>query len=501
MELLKLKYKHIGINSQDKRIVYLKLKSEARVKAGLEVLKKVSLTCKNKTIIGTVHLLSNGFISENEIGLSDFAQNQLEADEGDEITVELAKMPNMSLNAIRSKMYGGKFTQEELNQIISDTNQGLLSNVHLAAFISSSAGNNLDVYEITALTKAMVNIGDRLQWDSDIVVDKHCIGGILGNRTTPIVVPIVAAAGLKIPKTSSRAITSPAGTADTLEAMTNIELDLEQLRNVVEKENACLAWGGSMKLSPADDILIKIERLLNVDSKGQMIASVLSKKVAAGSTHVLIDIPVGLTAKIKSMDFAEKLKSEFEFVSSEIGLKSKVIISDGRKPIGRGIGPALEAKDVLKVLKNEEDAPIDLRKKSIKIAAEIFKMALNISQKEAIQKAQEILDSGKAYDKFIAICTAQGAVKKLPTAKYTYEFKPVRTGKIIGIDNSKLSNLAKLVGAPENHAAGLELVRNDGDEIISGDTVIILHSDSEKLLNMGIDYLFNNKDLLKIAEI
>lgn len=138
--------------------------------------------------------------------------------------------------------------------------------------------------EITALTDAMVKAGSRIDWGLDQVIDKHCVGGLPGNRTTPIVVSILTACGLTVPKTSSRAITSPAGTADTMETLTDVSLSLEQMRQVVRNEGGCLAWGGSVRLSPADDLLIQVERALDIDSEGQLIASVLSKKLAAGAT-------------------------------------------------------------------------------------------------------------------------------------------------------------------------------------------------------------------------
>lgn len=169
----------------------------------------------------------------------------------------------------------------------------------------------------------------------------HCVGGLPGNRTTLIVVPIVAAFGLMIPKTSSRAITSPAGTADTMEVLAPVNLDIKKMKKVVEREYGCIVWGGAMSLSPADDILIHIERAIDLDSEGQLVASVLSKKIAAGSTHLVIDIPIGATAKIRSLKTAIKLKKLFDNICLKYNLTIKTIFSHGEQPVGRGIGPAL----------------------------------------------------------------------------------------------------------------------------------------------------------------
>ena len=214
----------------------------------------------------------------------------------------------------------------------------------------------------------MVETGERLRWPAGIIVDKHCVGGLPGNRTTPIIVAIVASLGLTMPKTSSRAITSPAGTADTMETMAPVDLDTAAIRQVVEREGGCVVWGGAIKLSPADDILIRVERALDLDSEGQLIASVLSKKIAAGSTHVVIDLPVGPTAKVRSAKTAKALSRDIVGVAETFGLQVKVVTTDGLQPVGRGIGPALEARDVLSVLRCEPDAPQDLRQRAIALA-------------------------------------------------------------------------------------------------------------------------------------
>ena len=276
--------------------------------------------------------------------------------------------PIDSLSHVRAKIYNQKLVYTAFEEIITDIVEGDYSNIHLSAFITACAGNRLDVNEISDLTKAMIASGKQLDWNKKIVVDKHCIGGLPGNRTTPIVVAIVAAYGLTMPKTSSRAITSPAGTADTMEVLTNVTLSLEEIKAVVEKEGGCFVWGGTAQLSPADDMLIKIEKALDIDSEGQLIASVLSKKAAAGSTHVVIDIPVGETAKVRTNDAAMKLKEHLEVVGKAVGLDTRVVITDGTQPVGRGIGPALEAMDLLSVLKNEVDAPKDLRERAVLLA-------------------------------------------------------------------------------------------------------------------------------------
>ena len=287
-----LKLVYLGIDTQKENVVFMRKDCHICKSEGFEAHNRILITANNNSIIATLFIITDGIIKNGTAGLSDSAFKDLNAKEGDELSFSHVQ-PVKSMRSIRSKMYGKELNDNELQNIIDDIVKGQYSNIEVAAFITACAGDNLTIHEIIGLTKAMVDSGKKLSWNKPIIVDKHCVGGLPGNRTTPIVVAIIAQYGLTIPKTSSRAITSPAGTADTLETITEVNLDINQIKKVVEKENGCFVWGGSIKLSPADDILIRIERALDIDSEGQMIASVLSKKIAAGSTHVVIDIPIG----------------------------------------------------------------------------------------------------------------------------------------------------------------------------------------------------------------
>ena len=287
---------------------------------------------------------------------------------------------------------------------------GNYADIHISAFLTACGSDNLNQEEVTYLTKSMVKIGDTIDWGKNFIVDKHCVGGLPGNRTTLIVVPIIAAYGLVMPKTSSRAITSPAGTADTMEVLAPVDLTLAQMRQVVERENGCIAWGGSVNLSPADDVLIRIERVLDFDGEGQLVASILSKKIAAGSTHILIDLPIGPTAKIRNDAEGDSLAKLLKRVGHELGVTVDAVFSDGLQPVGRGIGPMLEAYDILQVLQGDAKAPMDLRERALTLAAKIIEFQPNIQAGMGRAMAEEILTSGKAWAKFCAICDAQGGM-------------------------------------------------------------------------------------------
>jgi len=372
---------------------------------------------------------------------------------------------------------------------VRDITAGRYADIQLSAFITACTGNRLDLAETAALTRAMIDTGERLVWEREQVVDKHCVGGLPGNRTTLIVVPIVAAFGLTMPKTSSRAITSPAGTADVMETLANVELDVSGMRRVVEREGGCIVWGGSVRLSPADDIIIRVERPLNLDSEGQLVASVLSKKAAAGSSHVVIDIPVGETAKIRSRETAQSLSHRLVEIGRIVGLTVRTMVTDGAQPVGRGIGPALEARDVLAVLRREAGAPTDLRERALRLAGAVLEFAPEVAAGEGTRLARDILDDGRAWKKFEAICTAQGGLRDPPVAAHTHVVTATQCGRVTTIDNRRLARVAKLAGAPRAPAAGLELHVPLGAKVESGMPLFTVHAEAPGELAYALDYI------------
>src|SRR5690606_16258717 len=332
------------------------------------------------------------------LGLSEQAFTDLDLAEDTQVLVNHAEPPH-SMEYVREKLAGNRLSQERFTEIIADIAGNRYSKIEIAAFIVAVSEAGLDREEIFYLTRAMVASGHQLDWREHPVVDKHCIGGIPGNRTSMLVVPIVAAFGLLCPKTSSRAITSPAGTADTMEVLAEVDLPMARLDQIVREQRGCLAWGGTANLAPADDILISVERPLAIDSMAQMVASILSKKSACGSTHLLIDIPCGPRAKVRTMTEAMQLRKLFEYVGDRIGLITEVVITDGRQPVGRGIGPVLECRDVMAVLENSPEAPHDLREKALQLAGRMIEFDADVRGGRGYAIARDILDSGRALAK------------------------------------------------------------------------------------------------------
>jgi thymidine phosphorylase len=347
----------------------------------------------------------------------------------------------------------------------------------------------------------MLDAGERLQWDRGPIMDKHCIGGLPGNRTTLLVVPIVAAAGLLIPKTSSRAITSPAGTADAMETLAPVNLNTAAMRRVVRHWGGCIVWGGSVALSPVDDLVIRVERPLDLDSTGQLIASVLSKKAAAGATRVLIDIPVGPTAKVRSSDAADALGLRLRAVGATLGMEVVTVVTDGSQPIGRGVGPALEAMDALAVLRRAPGAPADLRDRALLLAGTLLELGGAAAPGEGVARAAALVDSGDALARLEAICEAQGGMREPIAGSFTAELPAQRAGRLTTIDNRRLARLGKLAGAPRAPGAGLLLHARPGTRLAHGEPLCTLYAESPGELAYALAYAADNPDIFTTEEL
>ena len=495
-----LKLRRLGINTYKEAVIYMREDCHVCRAEGFEVQARVKVALNGGDLIATLNMVTSDILKQGEACLSEYALHMLGAREGDKIQVSHPS-PVHSLSHMRSKIYGNTLEADQLQAIVDDIVAGRYSDIHVSSFLTACAGGRLNEQEIIHLTRAMVDSGDRLDWGQELIVDKHCVGGLPGNRTPPIVVAIVAAHGLTMPKTSSRAITSPAGTADTMEVLTNVDLDVAAMRKVVEKENGCVVWGGSVSLSPADDLLIRVEKALDLDSEGQLVASVLSKKIAAGSSHVLIDMPVGPTAKIRSMEMAEELSRFLEQTGSAMGIGVRVHTSDGSQPVGRGIGPALEARDLVSVLKGDKDAPQDLRERALDLAGHILEFSPDVKNGQGRKLAAELLDNGQAWSKFQAICETQGGMNDIPTAEYTYVIEAGKAGEITAIDNRRIARVAKLAGAPADKVAGVDLHTPVGVKVERGQPLFTVHANAPGELDYALSYLEEQSDIIDIKGV
>jgi thymidine phosphorylase len=479
---MKLKFRPIYLES-GRPIAFLSVKFAKKHNFTEE--SRIEVSHAGKKLILPINLV-RGILDEEEISFSEEAVDYLKPKRGSKIELQVALEPR-STQFILKKLNSGVLSRNEIYEIISDITNNALNEAEIAYFVSAVYHNGMSSKETVYLTDAMARTGRVLKWPkSKIVADKHSIGGIPGNRTTPLVVAICAAAGLTIPKTSSRSITTAAATADVLEVVTNIELSPEKLQKVVNKTSACLAWGGSLGLAPADDKLIRVERMLNLDPTSQLIASILSKKLAVGSTHVLIDIPYGDGAKV-SLTQGKSLSSLFKNIARPLGLKLKVVLTPGSQPIGNSVGPVLEMIDVYKILNQEKDRPIDLEEKAIFLSGELLE--LTGKSKNGPTLARQILKSKSALKKFEEIINAQG---KKPfsnkKAKFSKKILASTSGKISKIKNKPLNVLGRALGCPTSPTSGFIIHKHLKNNVKKSEPLITLYAETKRELAEGIAY-------------
>lgn len=490
--------RRLGLLTHDEAVAFIRSDSDVSKSEGLSSHGRLKLQCNGATVYASLYQVTSDLIGHDEIGLSEYAWRKLGLTRPQPVIVSSAP-PLQSMTHVRAKMFGAELGTESAAEIVRDIVAGRFSDIQLSSFVAACASPVLTAAETIAVTKAMVETGTRLVWPGGNIYDKHCIGGLPGNRTTPIVVSIVTCFGLKMPKTSSRAITSPAGTADTMETLTNVALDVTAMRRVVETTGGCFVWGDSVGFSPADTSVIRIERALNLDVDGLLVASVLSKKIAAGATHVVIDIPVGPTAKMRNQAAAARLADLFRRVAAAFDIEVRTVITDGRQPVGRGIGPALEAQDVLAVLDTQPDGLSDLADRSCVLAGTLLEMAGLCTEGAGAVLARTALQDGRARRKFDEICDAQGGARTPPQAEFSRPIRAVRSGKVTSVDNRMIARIAKLAGAPEDMSAGVRLAVRLGDRVRQGDVLFTLVSGTLGKIAYAMDYVSTNPVVVEIS--
>ena len=450
---------------------------------------------KNPRILSTVVDTVKGIVNEKEIAVSSELKEILQIKNKEKIEVNLSTPPK-SMKFIKDKLDGHVISEKKIRQIIKDVVNNSLSESEIALFISAVYEHGMNMREIISLTKAIRDSGKQLKLNHKrVLVDKHSVGGIPGNRTTPIVVSICAAAGLTIPKSSSRAITSAAGTADVIEAIAEVDFTIKEMKKIVERTNGCMIWGGSLGFVTADDKMIKVEKMLKIDPEPQLLASIMSKKLAVGSKYIIIDIPYGIGAKVNKQQ-ALALKRKFEYLGRYFKRKIKCVITDGNQPIGNGIGPILELLDVIRVLDPKEVGPRDLEEKSVFLAGHLLEMTKKAKKGHGKIMAQEILDSGRAMNKFNEIIKAQkGNLKNISPGKYWKNLESTKSGKISKIKNKEINSLARIAGCPLDKKAGLYLYFHVGDKVKKTEKILTIYAESSMRLKEAIKHYEKTKPI------
>ncbi|MFA5134289.1 MAG: AMP phosphorylase [Patescibacteria group bacterium] len=399
-----------------------------------------------------------------------------------------------SIEAIRKKLLGGELSYDEMHSIIDDIVHHKLSKVETTYFVASSFIKPFTNEELYYMTKAMAETGEVLKLPSKIIADKHSIGGVAGNRTTMVVIPIVASYGVVIPKTSSRAITSPAGTADTMEVLAPVSIPFNKVQQIIKKIQCCLIWGGSFRLAPADDYIIRVQHSLRLEPLDKMVVSIMAKKVAMGVTHLVVDLPYGPHVKVTTKEQAIGVKKDFEYVAKRFGIKINVVLTETMEPVGRGIGPALEARDVLRVLQQKDYRPSDLQKKSVRLAGKLLELTGKAKPGQGHMLAAEALSSGKAWKKMQQIIKEQGGNPNVDSEDVTMAASRCRqhaafSGIVVDVDDEMIDQVARILGAPHEKLAGIYINKHLGQTVRKGERLFTLYGQSDDRISLALEAL------------
>lgn len=488
---MRLKTQKIDLVAGDHVVILNKKDVE---KIGLRSKGRVCVRKGGKTTRALVDS-SESLVEEGEIGLVKKVIEDLGVKEGDILTVRQTSRPK-SVEHIREKLEGKELSTHAVNEIIEDVVEKRLSDIELSAYVSGIYSQGMNNREIKDLINAMIKTGDVIEWDKHPVFDHHSIGGVPGNKITLLVVPIVAAAGMMIPKTSSRAISSAGGTADIFETLTDVVLSTDEIKNISEDIGGVIAWGGAVNLAPSDDMIIRAEYPLRIDPYAQVIASVLSKKKATGAEYLVIDIPVGANTKVESRELGREYARDFVSLSEDIGIETRCALSYGGQPVGRAIGPAIEAKEALRALEGK-DVPSSLIEKSTKLAGMVLEQGgVNHGKKEA----ERILNGGEALDKMKQIIDRQGGDPEVKSedveiGEHSRKICSKEEGYVDSINNCQIIKIIRCAGGPHYKGAGILLEKKKGDKVERDEVLYTIYSEEKDDLEDAVQMANHLKPL------
>jgi AMP phosphorylase len=454
---------------------------------------------EKKYAVAIVNLSST--IKENEAGIFDEIKKSLNICEDQPIAIIPEEKP-YSISSIKKKLDGLTLSKDEIFEIITDIVDNRLMRSEIASFVTAVYAKGMNIDEVEHMTRAIAETGQMLHFNVKPITDIHSIGGVPGNRTTLLVVPIIAAAGLYIPKTASRAITDPAGTADTMEVLAPVEHSIEEIKEIVLEHKGCIVWGGAIDMAPADDLIVEVERPLQLDPTAMLLSSIMAKKYAAGATDVLIEIPHGFGTKC-TRQRANELEKKFLTLGSRLGIKLKVVKTDGSQPIGRGIGPALEARDILWILEKSHLAPNDLKNRACYLAGQILELIKKVRSGAGFKFAANLIENKIAFKKMKEIIAAQGGEPDITSehisiGKYDETVFAEKSGTVQVINNDAIKRLCRHLGAPYNKGAGVYLWAKVGDKVKEGDKLFSLYAESGRKLAEGLEFVeINNPYKIK----
>ncbi len=480
---MKYKIKEINVDAGELTVI---LNTKDAKEMGVRSLDRVKLIAPKKTLTAVVEI-STSVVKEGEVGLLSKVSECLKDSGAKTLEVIPTDRPH-SVELIKKKVEKQTLTAEEIREIVQDIANHNLTDTELTAFVVSNQLVGMNMDETFHLTKAMVDTGDTIELDKAPVFDFHSIGGAPGNKITLLVVPIVAAAGLYIPKTASRAISSACGTADIFETIARVALTMDEIKSITEEIGGVIAWGGNVNFAPADDIIIRVEYPLSLDPYAQLIASVMAKKKAVGADYFLLDIPIGPGTKVPDTELANRYAQDFIEVGRRLDMHVECAITYGGQPIGKHIGPSLEAKEAMMCLEGKAPST-SVVEKAVSMAGILLEMGGMHNGKQA---AREILDSGKALAKMRQILQAQDGNPDLKSdeiqpGKFKAEFLSPHDGYVISMDNKKLVRIARAAGSPRDIGAGLVFIKKRGEKVDRGQPLFEIYADNKHKLDEAMN--------------
>jgi AMP phosphorylase len=445
---------------------------------------RIFVRYKDEHAICILNIRSEG--GRGIIGVYREVSKRLNIEDGATLNVEPARRPE-SIDYVREKINGQRLTPWKIQRIVGDVVERHFSDIELAAFVTALHVHGVSMEEVEALSRTMIWSGKQIDFGRSPILDKHSIGGVPGDKTTLIVVPIIAAAGYSIPKSSSRAITSPAGTADRMEVLAPVNISFTRIKSIVNDIGACIVWGGSIDLAPADDLFIRIEYPLSIDPL--LLPSIMSKKKAMGSTHVVVDIPIGIGAKIKTIHEAEQLASDFIELGNRFDMNIECAVTEGSQPIGYNIGPILEAREAMETLYGR--GPHELIDKATNLAGILLDM---VGHEDSKQMALNLIKDGKALEKMRQIIEAQGgnssvSPEDLVPGEFYHDVYPERDGRILAFNNRDLVRIARSAGTPSDKGAGIQLFAKTGDKVQMDKPMYRIYAEKEVKLDNALKQL------------
>lgn len=398
---------------------------------------------------------------------------------------------------ISRKRDGFELTDEEIHFFIEGYVRGDIQDYHASALLMAIYLNGMTDREMVTLTLEMAKSGDMLDLSAidGVTADKHSTGGV-GDKTTLIVTPIVAALGAKVAKMSGRGLGHTGGTVDKLESIEGFDVALspERFIETVKKTGICVV-GQTGNLAPADKKLYSLrDATATVGCMPLIASSIMSKKLAAGSQCIVLDVKYGSGAFMKTKADAEELSAKMVEIGKMAGRKMAAVISDMDTPLGKNIGNTLEIAEAVEALRGKGSA--DLREVSLTLASNLISLVKDIDCREARLLCEKALDDGSAYEKFLEFISAQGGntemvtdTDKLPKARIIHKVTAKEDGFISRTDAEKIGSASVILGAGRvnkedsiDYTAGIILRKKTGDKVKAGDVIAEFHTNDERLI-------------------